>query len=393
MMSILRPAAVPGLPVLIAGSFCCMSLASSEEPVSFKDSGQKLGDTMSFSVALGDLDGDGDLDAWVANDQANLVWINDGNGLFTDSGQALGKNRSLSVALGTLDGEQALDAWVANGWGVLTGPQPDRVWTNDGNGSFSDSGQALGKSQGFSVALGDVDGDGDLDAWVANGPYAGLNQPQNTVWFNDGAGIFTDSGQALGDRFSYSVALGDLDGDGDLDAWVANAFQPNTIWTNDGSGTFIDSGQRLGSAQSSKVVLGDLDGDGDLDAWVANIAQPNAIWTNDGTGTFTDSGQKLGKRKSRSVALADLDDDGDLDAWVANVGGSDTVWLNNGSGTFTDSGLKLATGESVSVALGDLDGDGDLDAWIANLGAPDTVWLNERTSNGPQDDSDRSDAD
>ena len=102
MMSILRSTAVSGLPVLIAGSFCCMSLASSEEPVFFKDSGQKLGDTMSFSVALGDLDGDGDLDAWVANDQANLVWINDGTGLFTDSGQALGKNRSLSVALGTL---------------------------------------------------------------------------------------------------------------------------------------------------------------------------------------------------------------------------------------------------------------------------------------------------
>ena len=105
MISVLHPAAIPGLPVLIAGSFCCMSLASSEEPVSFKDSGQKLGDTMSFSVALGDLDGDGDLDAWVANDQANLVWINDGNGLFTDSGQALGKNRSLSIALGTLDGD------------------------------------------------------------------------------------------------------------------------------------------------------------------------------------------------------------------------------------------------------------------------------------------------
>ena len=78
MISVLHPAAIPGLPVLIAGSFCCMSLASSEEPVSFKDSGQKLGDTMSFSVALGDLDGDGDLDAWIANLGApDTVWLNE----------------------------------------------------------------------------------------------------------------------------------------------------------------------------------------------------------------------------------------------------------------------------------------------------------------------------
>ncbi len=57
---------------------------------------------------------------------------------------------------------------------------------------------------------------------------------------------FTDSGQALGSSNSQSVALGDLDGDGDLDAMVANSFQANTVWTNDGSGTFTKTGQPLG---------------------------------------------------------------------------------------------------------------------------------------------------
>ncbi|RKZ78144.1 MAG: hypothetical protein DRR19_26920 [Candidatus Parabeggiatoa sp. nov. 1] len=53
---------------------------------------------------------------------------------------------------------------------------------------------------------------------------------------------------------------------------------------------FIDSGQSLGSFSSTSVTLGDLDGDGDLDAWVANLSQANRVWLNDGSGTFTDSG-------------------------------------------------------------------------------------------------------
>ena len=97
---------------------------------------------------------------------------------------------------------------------------------------------------------------------------------------------FTDSGQALGSSDSYSVALGDLDGDGDLDAMVANFNSPNTVWTNDGSGSFTDSGQALGNSNSSSVALGDLDGDGDLDAMVGNdYNQPNTVWTNTVTGT------------------------------------------------------------------------------------------------------------
>ena len=60
--------------------------------------------------------------------------------------------------------------------------------------------------------------------------------------------------------------------------------------------------QSLGSSASNSVALGDLDGDGDLDAMVANFLQPNHVWTNDGTGTFTNSGQTLGSDFSNSVA-------------------------------------------------------------------------------------------
>jgi len=144
-----------------------------------------------------------------------------------------------------------------------------RVWLNNGAGTFVYSGQELSGGDGRKVVLGDVDGDGDLDAFVAN--LGGGSGEGNMVWLNTGIGNFIDSGQSLGSSASKSVELGDLDGDGDLDAFVANYnFEANKVWLNDGSGVFTDSGQSLGANDSRDVMLGDLDGDGDLDAFVAN---------------------------------------------------------------------------------------------------------------------------
>jgi len=335
------------------------------EEFGFADSTQSLGARSSLWAELGDLDGDGDLDAFVANDGANTVWLNDGSGYFTDSGQSLGNAYTTSVALGDLDGDGDLDAFVMN-------HGPNKIWLNDGNGIFSDSGQTLGSYDGREVVLADIDGDGDLDAVLAN--YS--NQP-NSIWLNDGKGNFTDSGQALGNSKSHGVAVGDLDGDGDLDMFVSNREgQSNRVWLNDGNGSFSDSGQLLGSRDSAGVRLGDLDGDGDLDAFVTNYNQPNIIWLNDGTGNFTDSGQRLGTAKSRSVMLGDLDGDGDLDAFVAN-NGANRFWLNDGTGNFTADPQIIGNSSSQDVALGDLDGDGDLDAFVSNfLKQPNKVWLN-----------------
>jgi hypothetical protein len=333
-MSIRRNTTALFVPAALA-AFACSSAATAQATFEFTNSGQTLGNSASWSVALGDLDGDGDLDAMVANrfSNPNTVWTNDGNGTFTNSGQTLGNVSSFSVALGDLDGDGDLDAMVAN-W-----DSANPVWTNDGSGTFTNSGQSLGYNNSISVALGDLDGDGDLDAMFANTDGEG-----NTVWTNDGSGTFADSGQSLGNRFSFSVALGDLDGDGDLDAMVANGdldaivgnFYGNTVWTNNGNGTFTDSGQSLGYNYSISVALGDLDGDGDLDAMVGNYGEiyypgdPNTVWTNDGSGTFANSGQSLGNSNSISVALGDLDGDGDLDAMVANTSGQhNTVWTND----------------------------------------------------------------
>jgi hypothetical protein len=82
---------------------------------------------------------------------------------------------------------------------------------------------------------------------------------------------FTRSPQEIGFANSWDVEFGDVDGDGDLDAFVANSVQGsagNTLWLNDGSGSFSPIDQDLGYGQS--ISLGDLDDDGDLDALVTN---------------------------------------------------------------------------------------------------------------------------
>jgi hypothetical protein len=319
-------------------------------------------------ISLGDLDGDDDLDAFLATSSGNRAWLNDGSGSFTDSGQDLGSSDSKEICIGDLDGDGDLDVFVAN-YG-----QANKIWLNDGNGDFTDSGQNLGTSNSIGISLGDLDGDGDLDIFVGN------YSQGNKVWLNNGSGSFYDNGNSLGTSNSKGCSIGDLDGDGDLDAFVANYGQANKVWLNDGSGNFTDSGQNIGTSNSLGVSIGDLDGDGDLDAFeIVYSDLPNKVWLNNGDGVFIDSGQSLGSSRSHYVSLGDLDADCDLDAFVTNLDEQpNKVWINNGNAVFSNSGQSLGSSFSACVSLGDLDGDNDLDAFVSN--APNQasiVWLNQ----------------
>jgi hypothetical protein len=308
-------------------------------------------------------------------------------------GQSMPTVNSENLAVADLDGDDDMDIFLV--CGVWNAGMPNRVYFNQGDGAFVDSGQRLGNLNSFGVALADLDDDGDIDAFVANGAYSGGNP--NKVWLNDGTGQFTDSGQSLGHNNTGAVALADLDGDGDLDAFAGNhpIWQNNRnvggghcIWFNDGKGRFTNSGQSLGNAESRSVSLGDIDGDGDIDALIGNyINYGNKLWLNDGQGYFTEGIQRLGTIESREALLADLDGDGDLDAFVSHfsnqnpVSCANKVWFNQGNGTFLDSGQCLGQLPTAGIALGDLDLDGDLDAFVINSvwqeTRPDEVWLND----------------
>jgi hypothetical protein len=328
----------------------------------FVDSGQTaLGTT--YKSRLGDLDGDGDLDAYVLDvDGTNRIMLNDGAGAFTTS-QTLGNFASYDVRLGDFDSDGDLDAF-ATGELYLN----DRIWINDGTGQFA-IGQVLADHASLSVDLGDLDGDGDLDAYLGT-------RETNRVLINDGNGNFSDNGQSIGNTPSRKVIIGDVDSDGDLDILSGNPDDANRLFLNNGGGVFTNTGQALGDPNSREIKFGDVDGDGDLDLLIVHRDAGNHVWLNDGSGVFTDSGQRMGDHDTWGGAFGDMDGDGDLDIIEGNEGEGNRVWLNDGSGVFTDSGQDLATGVTRSFGLGDLDGDGDLDAFTSNLSGS-RIWFNQ----------------
>ncbi len=344
----------------------------------FVESGQDLGQGDGTSIAVADVDGDGDMDALVSNaDKNSTLLLNDGIGKFAKSAQEF--KPSSSAAFGDLNGDKSLDIFI-------TEETSNEVWLNDGIGKFNTSDQNLVSPESSSVALGDLDGDGDLDAFVTN-----WNGNPDQVFLNDGSGNFSDSGQTLGNWFGSAVSLGDVDKDGDLDALVANNGEKTdnapVLWLNDGTGVFTDSNQRLGFTNAYAAVLGDLDVDGDLDAFIANSSHNGAnpadkVWLNDGNGIFSDSGQNLGTLYSLTAALADMDSDGDLDAITGSWKTGPKFWLNDGKGTFSDSKIKLDSFNNSGVAIADMDADGDLDmfvstnTWLAGNGVH-KLWLNQ----------------
>lgn len=364
------------------GGALCYNTCSTEAscPVSFTHSPVVLGGDPSERIRLADLDGDNDLDAFIINNRSsNHVLFNNGDGTFADSGQRLetptqyaGSAARYALDMGDVDGDGDVDAFVAN-----SGPKLDQrhqVWLNDGTGTFSAGHESGPRFITVSaVALGDLDLDGDLDVYVANNwSQQGDFAMPNHIYLNNGEGVFSQTSQSLGNGRSSDVSLGDLDGDGDLDAVVVNQVGANRVWLNDGVGGFV-SGQSFGNSERG-VTLGDVDNDGDLDVFVV---PGNQVWLNDGQGVLTDSGQALGSASGNDVSLADVDGDGDLDAFVANRSTAEPnrLWLNDGAGSYTDSGLALGNTNSSEPRLADLDGDGDFDAFVVNNGE-NSVWLN-----------------
>jgi enediyne biosynthesis protein E4 len=248
--------------------------------------------------------------------------------------------------------------------------QADRLFRNRGDGTFEDVTAAAGLTGGFGPALGvvaaDLNGDELIDLYVAN------DARPNNLWIAQGDGTFRDealyagagvdrSGRSQG---SMGVDAGDFDGDGDLDLFMTHLTQEtNTLYRNDGSGLFEDwsAESGLGGPSLAMTAFGaaffDYDNDGWLDAFVANGAvtkilelvrrgdpfplhQPNQLFRNLGpagggpeTVRFTEVTAEAGpvfelSEVSRAAAFGDVDDDGDVDVLLTNNDGPVRLLIN-----------------------------------------------------------------
>lgn len=215
---------------------------------------------------------------------------------------------------------------------------------------------------GSSVALGDVDNDGDLDVVLT---YDGSNIPliaPAQVCLGDGEGQFTCDpiGQ---DTLSGDVALGDINNDGNLDAvfaGVLNASIANTLCLGNGKGTFSCQPANDSNFTGIQVALGDMNNDGNLDAVFARATYSYAVCFGNGLGEFSCVSGASGIT-SQAVALGDMNEDNHLDVILSSqITNGDRICLGDGDGALTcTNGDPRWTNEYIHLA--DVNADNHLD--------------------------------
>ncbi len=364
-----------------------------------------------MTAAAVDADLDGDVDLFFSHPEgAPQTFANDGTGSFTEVVQpnvpptSLGQFNPTGVfALADLTGDGLPDL-VTAGFGTLM------FAPNLGDLVFGDFGvietSPADHTFVMTVALGDVDGDGDLDfhlpgldRWI-NGQQADPPGSRSRLYLNDGETFVFDRELGLagnGEGLSVIGALTDRDGDGDLDIYVlsdraqwgypASAFYRNDGNDGDGRPVLVDDAAEIGAdlvMSGMGVDVADLNGDGDYDYCISDVGRPKCLLS-DGGGGFVESSLALGldvppldegqEWSGWATDLTDLDNDGDLDLAVA--GGFPTAGPGSElEGDFsnqpdalwerTDGGFVLRSGETgydsphqhYGGAAADLDNDG-----------------------------------
>ena len=169
------------------------------------------------------------MDVFVGNSTTgnDQLYLNDGIANFSLTATSFGASTTWDASVGDVNGDGHLDILTANTTGTSS-PAPDKVWLGDGTGFFS-AAPSVGNQFTFGMDLGDIDGDGDLDAVYTGNPAAGFN---DYVALNDGAGVFTLTGQDHGVSIGVDVALADMDGDLDLDAVYSTNPGANLVFYN-----------------------------------------------------------------------------------------------------------------------------------------------------------------
>ena len=325
------------------------------------------------NVSFADIDGDGDNDLVIALDQkGDLIMKNDGSGVFTlfqtitfTGGSS--ENRSSKYHMFDVDGDGDLD-------GILEflGPQV-KVLLNNGSGTFSHL-QTLTSTGIFgSVAVGNLDGDTDVDIILASDTQAKVYKNNGSGTFSESQTILKGSVNGIGSEGFTSVGLVDLDRDNDLDVLFVGD-DLSFIFSNNGLAALTNTENTLGSQYSAANVIADFNGDSFNDIYIQagvgsafvgdDIVTTNSFHFNN--NTLNPSQSATNTVIISTGAVGDIDGDGDID-----FGGNDKKFhLNDGTGTSFAADPYVfnvsSGGTNKIIAVGDVDGDGDLDVLATN---------------------------
>lgn len=331
-------------------------------------------------AVLGDLDGDGDLEALLAPDEpypfgAAVLWRNLGEGHFEWVPGALDA---------ALPDNHPVDLLDVEGDGDLDVRVGSRIFRNDGHGGLTLDPLAAGPAARAHVraatdlgpgAAGDLDGDGDIDRLVFLwGSTPGAPKSRQALLLNDGHGNLVAASLLTAELAPLPNPAGstlvDLDADGDLDVVLGDLNTRLHVYWNDGDGRFRRSPFYADTTYKilRELVPLDADGDGDLDVMTyGSLDGARIAWFEQSDGTFVYHHVSSPDDMS-DLEVGDVDDDGDGDVLFSNEHffHPSQLLLNDGAGTFSVApDFPVVRGTLLDAQLLDLDHDGDLDALFA----------------------------